>query len=227
MKSEVGHMLNLMFDAVILGQEYSIVADDSWPLHYNAADYEGTWTSLALYSISGRVDDIRALPNHVFQPTPALDACPYIKSLLDEMKFEKESVRFLRLKGGSSIKIHRDRGLSYEHDCFRLHVPILTSDEVQFIVGGINIEMRAGECWYANFDLPHSVENLGGTDRVHLVIDGKRNQWADDLFSKSGYDITRKLPSLHSKETKEAIREELIRMGGTVALQLIQKLDDE
>jgi hypothetical protein len=39
------------------------------------------------------------------------------------------------------------------------------------------LKMGGGECWYINANLPHSVSNLGGTDRIHLVMDWVVNDW--------------------------------------------------
>lgn len=49
--------------------------------------------------------------------------------------------------------------------------------------------MQAGECWYANFDLPHSVKNNSPVSRVHLVIDALRNAWTDQLLAQAGFPV--------------------------------------
>ena len=49
--------------------------------------------------------------------------------------------------------------------------------------------MQAGSAWYANINLPHSVQNKGKNDRIHLVIDCLRNDWSDKLFASMGYDF--------------------------------------
>ncbi len=122
-------------------------------------------------------------------PTPLLESCPYILKILSELKCDKEAVRLLRLAPGSIIHEHRDRGLCYERGAFRLHIPLQTSEDVDFVVDNQRMNMRAGECWYANFDLPHSVKNRGELPRVHLVIDCVRNEWSDQLFAEAGYDF--------------------------------------
>jgi hypothetical protein len=87
------------------------------------------------------------------------------------------SVRLLRLSAGGQIREHRDEGLRMELGLARLHVPILTGQDVEFYLGAELVTMAPGECWYLNFDLPHRVQNLGTTERIHLVIDCEVNDW--------------------------------------------------
>ena len=37
--------------------------------------------------------------------------------------------------------------------------------------------MAEGECWYHNFNLPHSVENRGDVERLHLTLDCMVDAW--------------------------------------------------
>src|SRR5690606_1308503 len=103
--------------------------------------------------------------------TELLQKCAYFKEILNHLKCEKESVRLLCLAPGSEIKEHSDPHLGYEFGWFRLHIPIVTDQKVEFYVNGNSIKMQPGECWYANFHLPHSVKHKGSVNRVHLVID--------------------------------------------------------
>ena len=50
--------------------------------------------------------------------------------------------------------------------------------------------MQVGETWYVNVNLPHSVENLGATDRVHLVIDAVVNDWILAMLADNNSDTT-------------------------------------
>jgi hypothetical protein len=45
--------------------------------------------------------------------------------------------------------------------------------------------MNEGTAWYLNVNHPHSVQNHGVTDRVHLVFDCVVNEWVHDLISRS------------------------------------------
>jgi mannose-6-phosphate isomerase-like protein (cupin superfamily) len=64
----------------------------------------------------------------------------------------------------------------------RLHIPVVTNPEVEFVLNGVRVEMKEGECWYHNFNLPHRVANRGTVDRVHLVLDCVLNDWLREVL---------------------------------------------
>ncbi|MDH4048445.1 MAG: aspartyl/asparaginyl beta-hydroxylase domain-containing protein [Gammaproteobacteria bacterium] len=76
----------------------------------------------------------------------------------------------VRLKAGCSIGEHQDNNFSLTHS-HRLHLPIITNDEVLFAVGSETINMCEGELYEINNRRMHSVRNDGSTDRVHLILD--------------------------------------------------------
>ena len=53
----------------------------------------------------------------------------------------------------------------------RIHIPLVTTDNVDFTVGGEQRAMREGELWEINNAREHSVVNRGVERRVHLIID--------------------------------------------------------
>ena len=83
--------------------------------------------------------------------------CDYVPELLTLLECPLESVRFLKLAGGSSIREHRDFGLCFEAGVVRLDVPVHTHPDVEFELDGKAAPMAEGEVWYLNFDLPHRV----------------------------------------------------------------------
>ena len=116
---------------------------------------------------------------------PLLGRCPYYQEILAQFDCELEAVRLMRLGAGSVIKEHQDLDLSVEDGVVRLHVPIVTDDDVDFRLNGRAIRMRAGECWYLRLSDPHSVTNRSMTDRVHLVIDARVNDWLRALLARA------------------------------------------
>ena len=76
----------------------------------------------------------------------------------------------VRLKAGCGIAEHRDMNFSLTHS-HRIHLPIVTNDEVSFTVGGETITMREGELYEINNRRLHSVQNDSADDRVHLILD--------------------------------------------------------
>ena len=109
--------------------------------------------------------------------TPFLEQCPYVRELIASFPCPLQAVRFLRLGPGGSIREHTDYNLSLDDGEIRLHIPVRTNPDVAFIVGGQRVVMGEGECWYHNFNLPHSVENRGAVERVHLTLDCAVDAW--------------------------------------------------
>lgn len=210
-------------------EDLQVCLKTKWNEHFNTNDYSGSWTVVSLRSQSGNSQDIFAHDSTFpFKNTSLMQECHYFQEILDQMPFEKETVRLLRLQPGSVIKEHRDIGLAYQFGCFRLHIPIVTDALVEFIVGGKNIPMKKGECWYADFNLPHSVRNESEQERIHLVIDGKRNAWTDELFALAGYNFEdEKNKNDYSIETKIQMIEHLRLMKTEAADNMIRKLELE
>jgi hypothetical protein len=175
----------------------------TWPMHYNSQDYQGSWTSLSLRSVNGEMDNVLAHTSATFQDTALLAECPYFREVMEGFHCPLTSVRLLRLEAGSVVLPHRDPGLSYAEGELRIHIPILTHDQVEFVVDGVALEMRAGECWYADFTKLHSVANRGTSPRVHLVLDGVRNEWTDDLFRSQGLDPALAVPGERDRKPAE------------------------
>jgi aspartyl/asparaginyl beta-hydroxylase (cupin superfamily) len=66
-----------------------------------------------------------------------------------------------------------DSGYSLE-SCNRIHIPIITNNEVYFTVGGERKNLKDGEMWQINNNNKmHSVENNSNQDRIHLITDWK------------------------------------------------------
>lgn len=174
----------IQFDEERLVQDLSRVIEDKWIPHFNTGGYVGNWKAISLYAKDGNEQNIFAhMPDNVsISETPLMKECLYFKEVLEYFKFPILSVRLLRLEVGAEIKPHTDHELGYEDGQFRLHIPIVTNPGIEFILNGERLTMLPGECWYTNVNLVHSVANRGTMDRVHLVIDGVRNEWTDELF---------------------------------------------
>lgn len=174
----------VQFDEQRLKEDLSKAMEGEWVPHFNTGGYTGNWNAVSLYAKGGDQRNIFAHPtdNSAISETPLMKACAYFREVLAFFKFPILSVRLLRLEAGAEIKPHTDHELGYEDGQFRLHIPIVTNPEIEFILDGEKLVMLPGECWYTNVNLVHSVANRGTEDRVHLVIDGVRNDWTDELF---------------------------------------------
>ena len=167
-----------------LKMDFAAIQTVDWVRHFNTAVYEGDWSAVPLRSIGGQVAQIFPDPlARNFEPTEILRRCEYFQEVLDTFQCPLLAARLLRLKAGSRIREHTDYKLAFEDGELRVHIPIRTNDRVEFYVAGQRIVLAEGECWYVNTSLPHRVENLGETDRIHLVIDCEVNEWLRSFFS--------------------------------------------
>jgi quercetin dioxygenase-like cupin family protein len=130
--------------------------------------------------------------NHIFSDstvkpddyaaTPLLSQCPYFAAVLAEFHCPQTSVRLMSLAAGSRIREHKDWTIDYAGGDARLHIPVVTSPEVEFYLAGERIVMNEGEAWYLDFGQLHSVYNGGSADRIHLVLDCMVNDWLRALL---------------------------------------------
>lgn len=166
-----------------LQREIAALLDNTWIDHVNRNDYHGGWDVLPLRCQRQHINAHPVLQGFAiadgndWENLPVVVQCPEILNLLNQLQCPIKAARLMRLKAGAHIKPHRDHELSIEFGEARLHVPIHTSDAVDFFVDGKLIPMRAGELWYFNADQIHEVCNRGSDDRINLVIDCIANDW--------------------------------------------------
>ena len=55
--------------------------------------------------------------------------------------------------------------------CHRIHLPLITNDEVIFDVGESSMKMAEGELWEINNRREHAVANNSDNDRIHIILD--------------------------------------------------------
>ena len=83
-------------------------------------------------------------------------------------------VLLAKLLAGGKIPHHTDAGYSLMN-CHRVHIPVITNDEIVFFVGGEEKNMQVGEFWEINNSVDHAVENRSNEDRIHIIIDWMPN----------------------------------------------------
>jgi aspartyl/asparaginyl beta-hydroxylase len=176
--------LPLTFDPLPLKADLAGIAPNDWVTHFNRKYFEGEWSGVALRSVGGNPKLLYPDPNSKdpVADTPLLAQCPNIRRVLEEFSCPVRSARLLKLTAGSRIREHRDYDLGFAAGEIRLHIPITTEDNVEFLLACERIEMKEGECWYLDFSQPHRVVNPGPADRVHLVVDCAVNDWLLRLF---------------------------------------------
>lgn len=197
----------------------------NWNNHFNMHCYQGEWKVISLRSPGGSETIIPDDTNHLdFTNTKIMDQCPAIKKFVELLGCPVMAVRLLNLRKGSEIKKHIDPELAFEMGEARLHIPIFTNDNVQFTVEGQRVKMNEGECWYINANLPHQVSNWGETDRLHLVIDCKVNDWLSNVFATAHKVYA---DSSLQGETMKKVIAELLLQNTPSSNQLAEELQNK
>jgi len=177
--------LPLRFDAKALAREALSLPEGAWVPHFNQSIYEGAWTGVALRSVGGA--EAQLYPNPAadapYADTETLGRLPAFGAALAQFRCPLLAARLLALAPGAVINEHRDYRLDWEDGEIRVHVPVVTSPEVEFVLDGRRVELAAGEAWYLNLSLPHRVANRSDVTRIHLVVDCVVNDWLSELTS--------------------------------------------
>src|SRR5579872_5277514 len=184
-----------------------------WVSHFNTGDYSGNWSALPLRSVNGELTNIKPehSPKAEFRDTLLMEQCPYIKSILGYFPCEHKAIRLLKLSVGAVINEHRDRGLCFEQGEARIHVPITTNPQLEFYLDNERVDMKPGACWCMNFDLPHRINNLGTTDRVHLVLDIIVNDKIREMFENTD-PVLKKIIEIREKFSADEKNEMIKRL---------------
>jgi uncharacterized protein (TIGR03032 family) len=103
-------------------------------------------------------------------PTPHLAQCEYVQQVLASFGTVIGRSRLMRLDGGGEATMHVDTNY-YWAERVRIHVPIVTSPEIEFICEDQSLHMAAGEAWIFDAWRRHNVLNPTDARRIHLVAD--------------------------------------------------------
>lgn len=187
--------LGIKFNPKKLKKDLSKLLDEKcWVEHVNSNAHQGGWQVRPLRCKSELINTSPILQSfniegsEEYQNLPALESAVELKSALSQLRCKIKSVRLMRLEPGCHIKPHRDKGLSLEQGEARIHIPIQTSENLQFLVDGQIVPMSAGEYWYINADLIHEVKNLGSESRINLVVDCEVSDWLRDKVYKHTFE---------------------------------------
>ncbi|HVR40344.1 MAG TPA: TIGR03032 family protein [Thermoanaerobaculia bacterium] len=157
--------LPFTFDAARLAEEIAQFDESDWRPHPQG--YPGN-SALPLIAVHGNPDDDDVKgPMHA---TPHLDRCPYLRQVLAAFHAVWGRTRLMRLDGNAEATAHCDTNYYWAQHA-RVHVPIVTSDDVEFFCGDAKVHMAAGEAWIFDTWRVHNVINPRPTRRIHLVAD--------------------------------------------------------
>lgn len=148
----------------------------AWQAHFNRGFHEGDWSGVALVAAEDA-----PLPLAPGSGAPTSLAWwqdePAWQQALAPFQASLRAARLLRLGAGARIHEHRDPDLGRPGGCLRLHLPLLSPPGVEFLVDGLQVPMRPGECWFIDLSRPHRVNNPGPGERIHLVLDCAADPW--------------------------------------------------
>ena len=185
------YKLPLSFDPGPLVEEVCEAESKSaWIAHWaDSTAIPGTWVFIPLVASPGDLPgEIAPERERALRSMPILAELPRTRSIIDAFQTAVLRARLMKLKAGAVIKEHRDfayfggQRWSFERGRIRVHIPIITGANVFWMLSGKRIDMKAGEAWYVNVCMPHSVENRGDTDRIHLVLELEVNDWVRSVF---------------------------------------------
>ena len=193
--------LPLAFSPVRLAEDLAAVPDTWWTRHLGPF-HDGGWESVSLWAPRGDMHEQRS-SGGTFAATKALEVTQYLSEVLEAFPGKRNRVRLMRLKAGARILRHSDPLHTVSRDLTRIHVPVVTSPAISFLVNDRPIPLRAGEAWHIDVRFPHQVDNRSNCDRVHLVIDLIRDPALQVLLDQStsyghglllGYFVRHSLP---------------------------------
>lgn len=194
--------LPLEFDVEQMVQEVSQFEENSWQPH--PSKHPGN-SALPLISYRGLDNDNFS---GTMRETPHLQKCEYIRQVSSNFGEVLGRSRLMRLAGGTEVPIHVD-AIYHWHRNVRIHIPVITNDQVIFHCGGKEVNMKAGECWVFDSWRNHKVVNHSNETRIHLVLDtaGSSRFWdtvEDTLayYRKNGvYPPSKKLQYAPGKQS--------------------------
>ena len=156
------------FDAARLRAEVAALPPQAWAPHPNGIPGN---TSVRLISAQGGEND---RVDGDMQATAHLAQTPYIRQLLSSFAVPWSRSRLLRLAPGAAVPEHADINYHWFYRV-RVHIPVITREEVRFHCDGESVHMAAGEAWvFDNWRL-HHVVNPTSEERIHLVADTAGN----------------------------------------------------
>lgn len=178
--------LPLRFDVAALQADLARLEQQDWTAHFVTSNYSGQWDVLPLRAQAGAVHPVMMIYSDPtvsdWVDTPVLAHAPALAAAIAAFRCPVEAARLMRLTPGSAIHEHRDHDLDAAEGRARIHVPVTSNPDVEFLLNGTAVTMQPGEAWYLRLADPHSVRNDGASDRVHLVIDVRVNGWLEGML---------------------------------------------
>ncbi|MFJ2686103.1 aspartyl/asparaginyl beta-hydroxylase domain-containing protein [Pseudomonas sp. NPDC087342] len=173
--------LPVTVDLPLLLQALAAIGEDEWHGHFNTAYFAGDWSGVALISAADALTELSPGLGEPQVRAPWRRDVRWQQGLRD-LPLDIVSARLLRLGPGGQIHEHRDYDLGEPGADLRLHIPLLSPPQVDFMLDGQRMPMTAGECWFLDLSRPHRVDNRDCSARVHLVLDCRPGPWLEQAI---------------------------------------------
>jgi len=185
---EMCRAIVLEHDPAELREEYQRVTEE-YPLF--SGHRPGTaWQCLSLISAGGDAHEIRRL-SKAYEKTEAVKFAPATERLIDSFRCEKRRVRYARLLPQHVIDWHYDAKEALDLGFARVHIPIVTNDQVVMQLSHEERHFGLGRAWYGDFSFPHRAWNGGSEAKVHLILELVVNDFVS-AFVGPGFDDPRR-----------------------------------
>ncbi|MDN3653151.1 aspartyl/asparaginyl beta-hydroxylase domain-containing protein [Thalassotalea ponticola] len=172
------YQLPLSFDVERLQQEVLQLDETFWQAHHEG--FKGN-IAVPLLSVNGSVNNDFKGP---IKETQALQQLPYIRQVLASFNQVFGRSRLMALEPGCQVPEHTDINYHW-YNRVRIHIPIVTTEQVIFYCADKQVHMGAGECWIFDSWKQHKVVNNSNVRRIHLVIDTHGDSKFWQLVNKS------------------------------------------
>lgn len=80
-------------------------------------------------------------------------------------------VMLARLAAGAIIDRHTDGNAGSHPHTHKIHIPIITNEQARMFIRDRYFHLKEGCAYEVNNLVPHTVENFGATDRIHLIFE--------------------------------------------------------
>ena len=171
--------LPIRFDADALAAEVRALPPSAWTPH--PTGFVGN-EAVRLITPHGEASDAIEGP---MAATEHLQACDYVRQIMAELGGVWGRSRLMGLAAGREVPSHIDVNY-YWRTHLRIHIPVITNPDVLFTCGGETVHMAAGDCWIFDSFRWHDVQNKGGEQRIHLVLDTVGGGLLPELMEAAG-----------------------------------------
>jgi len=169
----------------------------------------GGWQIASLYNSTG--DEMYDVPKESdIKPTPLIKRMPRMKAFIDSMGLDYLMARLTRSLPNSYLYEHADYGGLDKREKLRLHIPLYTHSRAVMSLTDVNVHLKRGFLWKRDPKAAiHGVCNVGGEERVHLLLDCYMNPVLESLLNAQwlDQDTITEVPEL-TQEKKESLMQQ-------------------